>query len=72
MPTSSNSQKSLYPEVNIAYGSNVIYIINEFIAVKGISLNCDGSIKQPIIPDITGILNVFLKIGIFVGVIWPF
>lgn len=55
----------------MALGSSVNYIKTLFMADNGNNLYWLSSIKHPITPDITGTLNVFLYIGIFVWVICP-
>ena len=63
MPVESSSCTSEYPDVNIAYGFKVICSKKFFIAAAGISWNWSGGIKMPMIADISGILNVFVRIG---------
>jgi hypothetical protein len=72
MPILSNYPISLYPDVNIAAGSIVIYIKTSLSAFKGISTNWDYGINSPKIADMRGILNVLLVIGILAGKITPF
>ena len=55
----------------MAYGSNVNYIINLSMAFNGSSMYVYGSIRIPIIPDSSGILNLLLYKGSFVCSILP-
>lgn len=62
---------SLYPDVNIAYGSSATYNIEVLIDFKGINIYCDGSTKTPMIDDNSGILNFLVFKGSFVSRILP-
>lgn len=63
MPTLSTSHMSLYPLVNIAYGSRVIYNKAVLIDCIGINLYWLGSTKTPMTADMSGILKVLWIIG---------
>ena len=72
IPTLSNYDMSLYPDVNIAYGSIVSSIERLLKAFKGIKMNWLYGIPNPITADIKGILKVLLAIGILEFNIFPF
>lgn len=72
IPTLSNYDISLKPDVNIAYGSIVSYNNKSFKARKGNKTNWFLGINIPKTADINGILKVLSATGILVGSITPF
>jgi|LakMenEpi03Aug12_release.lakeMendotaPanAssembly.Ray.scaffolds.fasta_scaffold1842021_1 hypothetical protein len=72
MPILSNYDISLYPEVNIAYGSIVNSIERLVSAFRGIKMNWFYGIPNPITADIKGTLKVLLVMGILEFNILPF
>ncbi len=72
IPTLSNYDISLYPDVNIAHGSIVNYKIVSLNARTGKRTNWLLGIFNPITADIKGILNILRETGIFFGNIRPF
>lgn len=72
IPILSNYEMSLYPEVNIAFGSIVSSMSMLFKALNGSKTNWCYGIKRPRIDDISGILNVRWDTGTFWGIMTPF